>query len=77
VAGVIGGNRAGEVTGGDERTDGRVRVVSGGATREREGTTDRWGRAISGGGRSVTRGRWAVWAGRGSATHGSGGGGWA
>jgi hypothetical protein len=66
VAGVIGGDRAGEVTGGDERTDRRDRVVSGRATREREGAANGCGRAISGGGRSVARGRargrWVVWA---------------
>jgi hypothetical protein len=47
---VIGGDRAGEVTGGDERTDGRAQVVSGRATREGKSAADEWGRPVSGGG---------------------------
>jgi hypothetical protein len=49
---VIGGDRAGEVTGGDEESDGRARVASRRAMREkeRECAADGWGRPVSGGG---------------------------
>jgi hypothetical protein len=47
---VIGGDRASEVTGGDERTDGWAQVVSGRATREGKSAADEWGRPVSGGG---------------------------
>jgi hypothetical protein len=61
---VIGGDRAGEVTGGDERTDGRARVVRGRATREieREGMADGRGRPVSGrGGAAQARaGAWGM-----------------
>jgi hypothetical protein len=51
---VIDGDCAGEVTGGDDRSDGRARVASGRAMRER-GAADGWGRDVRGG-----RGRTAM-----------------
>jgi hypothetical protein len=67
---VIGGDRAGELTGRDERTDGRARVVSGRATREGKSAADEWGRPVSEEEARRQRGRahgkWVAWAGQGA-----------
>jgi hypothetical protein len=68
---VAGGERADSlVTGeGEKGLTGGARLLERGRSRGSEGgRADRWGRPVSGGGRSATcergRGRWAAWAAR-------------